>query len=411
MPSCSHAEADGRRRADADLVHLDAARAHRVRPASPCVCASAPAIARSCILGRGAVAVAGVAEQPAEPQARQAPRSARRTPRHPARVGIDAAAMEADVHLDEDVDLASGAVHRLRPAARDVHVIHDERQARPVEQLDDALGVDGIERIGQADVVDARRRRTPPPRRAWRSRCRPRRRRSARVASSMLLWVLACGRSRRPRRSPPTASVRDSAPRARSTSTHGVRSCGSFTPHRSERRIGTPVSKTARLTVSSAGNGLTLFQNRPSRWLPVKPGKTREVSASARCPRTTSLKTARKSVVIARSRPSCRCSRAEARPLAVDLAAADAAADDHHRVAVTVIGAAGAVLRHRPPELRHRHHDDVLHAVAEIADERRDAAREIVEPVGEDARPPRPRWRGGPSCRTRRTRPRARRPP
>src|SRR5215471_20463478 len=44
----------------------------------------------------------------------------------------------------------------------------------------------------------------------------------------------------------------------------------------------------------------------------------------------------------------------EARPASVDLSAADATADDHHRVAVPVVRAAVAVLPHRPPELRHR---------------------------------------------------------
>ena len=73
----------------------------------------------------------------------------------------------------------------------------------------------------------------------------------------------------------------------------------------------------------------------------------------------------------------------EARPPAVDLAAAHAAADHHHRVAVPVIRAAVAVLAHRPPELRHRQDDGVRHAIAEVGDERRDAAREIVEPLGE----------------------------
>ena len=46
----------------------------------------------------------------------------------------------------------------------------------------------------------------------------------------------------------------------------------------------------------------------------------------------------------------------EAGPRAVDLAAADAAAEDEHRVAVAVVGAAVAVLLHRPAELRHREH-------------------------------------------------------
>ena len=53
---------------------------------------------------------------------------------------------------------------------------------------------------------------------------------------------------------------------------------------------------------------------------------------------------------------------------------------DHHRVAVAVVGAAIAVLVHRAPELRHRQDDDVGHAIAEVGDERRDAAAEVVEP-------------------------------
>ncbi len=48
-----------------------------------------------------------------------------------------------------------------------------------------------------------------------------------------------------------------------------------------------------------------------------------------------------------------------------------------------VIGAAVAVLVHRPPELRHRQDHGVRHAIAEVGDERRDAAAEIVEAVGE----------------------------
>ena len=47
---------------------------------------------------------------------------------------------------------------------------------------------------------------------------------------------------------------------------------------------------------------------------------------------------------------------------------------------MAVIGAAIAVLVHRAAELRHREHDGVGHAIAEVGDERRDAAREVVEP-------------------------------
>ena len=70
-------------------------------------------------------------------------------------VRIDAAAMEADVHLDEHVDLPAGAHHRLGPLLRDGRMIDDEREARAIEQRDHAIGVGGIQRIGQADVGDA----------------------------------------------------------------------------------------------------------------------------------------------------------------------------------------------------------------------------------------------------------------
>src|SRR5436190_18538458 len=64
------------------------------------------------------------------------------------------------------------------------------------------------------------------------------------------------------------------------------------------------------------------------------------------------------------------------------MTAADTAANDEHGVAMTVIRAAVAVFVHGAPELRHRQYHDVRHAIAEIADERRNAARQIVEPTG-----------------------------
>src|SRR4051794_39463087 len=45
-----------------------------------------------------------------------------------------------------------------------------------------------------------------------------------------------------------------------------------------------------------------------------------------------------------------------------------------------MISPAAAVLDHGPAEFRHRHDDDVLHAITEIASERGDAGGEIVEP-------------------------------
>src|SRR5688572_10325067 len=70
-------------------------------------------------------------------------------------------------------------------------------------------------------------------------------------------------------------------------------------------------------------------------------------------------------------------------PAAVDLATLDPGAEDHHRVAVAVIGAAIAVFGDRAPELGHRENDDVLHPVAEIAHQGGDAAAEVVQAIGE----------------------------
>ena len=42
--------------------------------------------------------------------------------------------MEADVHLDQHVERASGRAHRLGPAARDGQVIDDDRDRRAVHQ-------------------------------------------------------------------------------------------------------------------------------------------------------------------------------------------------------------------------------------------------------------------------------------
>ena len=66
--------------------------------------------------------MAGVAEQPAELQTRQLARSRATKSAASGSLGIDAAAMESDVHLDEHVDLPSGALHRVGPAACDLLV-------------------------------------------------------------------------------------------------------------------------------------------------------------------------------------------------------------------------------------------------------------------------------------------------
>ncbi len=69
------------------------------------VCASAAAIAGDLALRSGAVAVARVAQEPAKPQPGQLGH-ARDHLGGAAALGIDPAAMKADVHLHQHVDLA-----------------------------------------------------------------------------------------------------------------------------------------------------------------------------------------------------------------------------------------------------------------------------------------------------------------
>src|SRR5690349_3624893 len=71
----------------------------------------------------------------------------------------------------------------------------------------------------------------------------------------------------------------------------------------------------------------------------------------------------------------------EAGPLAVDATAAHAAADHHHRIAMAVVGPAVAVLAYRAAELGHREHHRLGHAVAQVGDQRGDAAPQIIEPA------------------------------
>src|SRR5258708_11601439 len=67
-------------------------------------------------------------------------------------------------------------------------------------------------------------------------------------------------------------------------------------------------------------------------------------------------------------------------PAPVDLPAADVlSTDDHHGVAVAMVGAAVAVLGDGPAKLAHRQDDDVGHAIAEVPRQGGKAAREIVE--------------------------------
>ena len=75
--------------------------------------------------------------------------------------------------------------------------------------------------------------------------------------------------------------------------------------------------------------------------------------------------------------------RLQAGPPPVHLASAHRAADDEQRAGVPVIRAARPVLARHAPELRHRQDDHVVHAVAEIGDERRHRGPEVGEPRGE----------------------------
>src|SRR5205823_2011930 len=64
----------------------------------------------------------------------------------------------------------------------------------------------------------------------------------------------------------------------------------------------------------------------------------------------------------------------EARPPSVDLAALHITANNEQRAGVTVIRSAVAVLARHAAELRHRHDDDIVHAIAEVGDESSDRA-------------------------------------
>ena len=102
--------------------------------------------------------------------------------------------------------------------------------------------------------------------------------------------------------------------------------------------------------------------------------RERIASMQPRCRVTISLNTSRKSVVTARSRPSKRCSRFSPGHRPYTLPPLTGPPSEHHRVAMTMIGAAVAVLRRRAPELRHRQDHGVGHALAEVLRQRGDAA-------------------------------------
>ena len=67
---------------------------------------------------------------------------------------VDAAPVETDVDLDEDVDLAPSGAHGAGPPSRDLEIVDDERQACLVEEPEDAFRVHGVQWIREADVPD-----------------------------------------------------------------------------------------------------------------------------------------------------------------------------------------------------------------------------------------------------------------
>src|SRR5688500_1338775 len=73
--------------------------------------------------------------------------------------------------------------------------------------------------------------------------------------------------------------------------------------------------------------------------------------------------------------------RSQSLPIAVNLSALDRVSKNEHRVAVTVIGAAAAVLACRASEFGHRKHDNVVHSRPEIYSERGDRRREIAKKI------------------------------
>jgi hypothetical protein len=79
-----------------------------------------------------------MAQQAAQTKTRQA-ETRGRTER--VALGIDAAAVKSDVHLDQHVERASGTGHRVGPPSCNIQVIDDDRDRRPVGEGEDAARV------------------------------------------------------------------------------------------------------------------------------------------------------------------------------------------------------------------------------------------------------------------------------
>src|SRR5690242_15425510 len=68
-------------------------------------------------------------------------------------------------------------------------------------------------------------------------------------------------------------------------------------------------------------------------------------------------------------------------PLTVNLSATHAVAHHEHRVGMSVVRATVAVLFHRAAKLRHRQNNNVVHALAQVLIERREAGAELLQEI------------------------------
>lgn len=98
--------------------------------------------------------MSGVAQQTSEMKPRQL-RDADDEVRGIGCVGINSAAVKSNVHLHKHVDLPLRCFHHLGPACCDLRVVDDERDARVLEQREYAIAVDGVERVGETDILHA----------------------------------------------------------------------------------------------------------------------------------------------------------------------------------------------------------------------------------------------------------------
>src|SRR6185436_10726794 len=70
-------------------------------------------------------------------------------------------------------------------------------------------------------------------------------------------------------------------------------------------------------------------------------------------------------------------------PIAIDLSAANCVTHDEHRIGVSVIGAAVAVLSYGATELRHRQDHNIIHPRAEVSVQSRNCLTELPQQVAE----------------------------